>query len=129
MLRKFTPVVGLALLVLSIFAELAYGRDVSVRGYTRKDGTYVRPHHRSAPDGNFSNNWSTRGNVNPYTREIGTLTSPNTHSGYTYVPVNTGSSVPQAESVSPRGVVPKNAKLTLTGTGWICERQIELLRR
>lgn len=51
--------------------------DVSVRGYTRKDGTYVRPHHRSAPDGNFDNNWSTRGNVNPYTGKIGTLDRPN----------------------------------------------------
>ena len=32
--------------------------DVKVSGYTRKDGTYVRPHHRSNPDGNFSNNCS-----------------------------------------------------------------------
>jgi len=29
----------------------SYGRakTVNVRGYTRKDGTYVRPHTRSAP--------------------------------------------------------------------------------
>ena len=39
--------------------------QVRVRGYTRKDGTYVRPHYRSRPDGNFYNNWSTYGNVNP----------------------------------------------------------------
>ena len=37
--------------------------DVSVRGYYRKDGTYVRPHMRSDPDGNFNNNWSTKGNI------------------------------------------------------------------
>ena len=29
--------------------ELKYNGPVSVRGYTRKDGTYVRPHTRSAP--------------------------------------------------------------------------------
>ena len=47
-------------------------KSVSVRGHYRKDGTYVQPHMRSAPDGNVSNNWSTRGNINPYTGEIGT---------------------------------------------------------
>lgn len=52
------------------------GGSVRVRGYTRKDGTWVPPHHRSAPDGRFSNNWSTAGNVNPYTGELGTLTTP-----------------------------------------------------
>jgi tetratricopeptide (TPR) repeat protein len=53
-----------------------YAKSVSVRGYYRKDGTYVRPHMRSSPDGNFWNNWSTKGNVNPYTGEMGTKTSP-----------------------------------------------------
>src|SRR5229473_473291 len=56
----------------------ARGRSgsVYVRGYIRKDGTYVQPYMRSAPDGNFWNNWSTIGNVNPYTGEPGTKTQP-----------------------------------------------------
>lgn len=45
---------------------------VSVRGYYRSNGTYVRPHYRSNPDGIRSNNWSTRGNINPYTGKRGT---------------------------------------------------------
>jgi hypothetical protein len=53
------------------FAELidaaSRGGGVSVRGYTRKDGTYVRPHTRSAPDGNPYNNYSFPGNYNPNT--------------------------------------------------------------
>ena len=49
---------------------------VHVRGYTTKSGTYVDPHYRSAPDGNFGNNWSTKGNVNPYSGEPGTKTTP-----------------------------------------------------
>ena len=57
------------------------GGSVSVRGYIRKDGTYVQPHMRSAPDGNFWNNWSTRGNVNPYNGEPGTKTQPSPGSG------------------------------------------------
>ena len=57
--------------------------QVYVKGYTRKDGTYVRPHYRSAPDGKFYNNWSTKGNVNPYTGEPGTKLSPSAGSAST----------------------------------------------
>jgi len=32
--------------------------DVYVHGYYRKNGTYVQPHYRSAPDGIVSNNYS-----------------------------------------------------------------------
>ena len=48
--------------------------EVSVSGYFRRDGTWVAPHKRTSPDGNFDNNWSTRGNVNPYTGVPGTKT-------------------------------------------------------
>ncbi len=50
--------------------------DVSVSGYYRKNGTYVAPYHRSSPDGDFSNNWSTRGNINPYTGQEGSKDYP-----------------------------------------------------
>ncbi|MDO9533282.1 MAG: hypothetical protein Q7O12_14305 [Deltaproteobacteria bacterium] len=50
-----------------------YGRDTTVQGYTRKDGTYVQPHHRTAPDNSRFNNYSTQGNVNPYTGQMGTV--------------------------------------------------------
>jgi hypothetical protein len=69
----------------ALFVALGLGSfalgDVYVRGYYRKDGTYVRPHHRSDPDGNFWNNWSTKGNVNPYTGKPGTKTSPSPNYG------------------------------------------------
>lgn len=52
------------------------GGTVTVRGHVRKDGTYVAPHHRTAPDGNFQNNWSTSGNYNPYTGEEGKVVAP-----------------------------------------------------
>jgi len=44
--------------------------QVRVRGYYRKDGTYVRPHTRSWPDGNPYNNYSFPGNYNPNTGKI-----------------------------------------------------------
>ena len=48
----------------------------NVRGYTRKDGTYVAPHQRSTRDGDFKNNWSTKGNQNPNTGKEGTRQTP-----------------------------------------------------
>ncbi|MCM3772401.1 hypothetical protein M3225_18250 [Priestia aryabhattai] len=73
----------IALLVFLVFGTTIQAQaDVSVRGYYRKDGTYVRPHMRSDPDGNFNNNWSTKGNINPYTGEEGTKTSPSDSGSY-----------------------------------------------
>jgi len=45
--------------------------DVWVHGYYR-DGTYVKGHWRSYPDGNPYNNWIFPGNINPYTGRIAT---------------------------------------------------------
>ncbi|MBB4266287.1 hypothetical protein [Roseospira visakhapatnamensis] len=53
-------------------AAPAFADSIYVEGYTRSDGTYVAPHYRSAPDRTPYNNWSTRGNVNPYTGQAGT---------------------------------------------------------
>lgn len=44
---------------------------VHVKGYYKKNGTYVAPHYRSSPNETTSDNWSTKGNVNPYTGEEG----------------------------------------------------------
>lgn len=44
----------------------------TTRGYIKKDGTYVAPHQRSAPNGTQRDNWGSKGNVNPYTGKEGT---------------------------------------------------------
>ena len=46
--------------------------DVHVRGYTKKNGAYVQPHMRTAPNGTKKDNYSTKGNINPYTGKKGT---------------------------------------------------------
>jgi hypothetical protein len=67
--------------IFSIFLTSAIEAQVRVRGYFRKNGTYVAPHYRSSPDGVFYNNWSTKGNINPYTGKSGTrLTPQDSHS-------------------------------------------------
>lgn len=62
--------------------------QVYVQGYTTKNGTYVAPHYRSVPDGNPYNNWSTKGNVNPYTGQAGTKNpyESSTYHPYSYTP-------------------------------------------
>ena len=45
----------------------------SVQGYTKRNGTYVAPHHATNPNGIKSDNWSTKGNVNPFTGKPGTV--------------------------------------------------------
>lgn len=43
-----------------------------VKGFYRKDGTYVAPHRATNADGTLMNNWSTKGNVNPDSGKVGT---------------------------------------------------------
>lgn len=56
----------------TVGAAAEAGGSHSVRGYTRKDGTYVQPHMQTNPNGTRADNWSTVGNVNPYTGQPGT---------------------------------------------------------
>ena len=58
------------LIIILIFLSLQAFTQVRVRGYYKKDGTYVQPHYRSNPDGNPYNNWSYPGNTNPYTGKV-----------------------------------------------------------
>lgn len=57
---------SIATFALLLFAGAAYAQ-VHVDGYYRKDGRYVQPYVRSAPDRNPYNNYSYPGNTNPYT--------------------------------------------------------------
>jgi hypothetical protein len=44
----------------------------TVRGYTKRNGTVVAPYHATNPNGTKRDNFSTKGNVNPYTGKPGT---------------------------------------------------------
>jgi hypothetical protein len=66
---KFSPAIAVCMFLTcsSGFAQ------VQVDGYYNKNGTYVAPHYRSSPDSSRLNNYSTQGNVNPYTGQAGTV--------------------------------------------------------
>lgn len=53
-----------------VVADQCEAKRVYVKGYYRKDGTYVKGHYRTAPDGNPYNNYSTPGNYNPNTGKV-----------------------------------------------------------
>ena len=69
MIKKITT---LAILTISAFSFTAssYG-NVWVNGHYKSSGSYVQPHYRSSPDSSIYNNWSYRGNTNPYTGKRG----------------------------------------------------------
>jgi hypothetical protein len=58
--------VALIIAVMPAFAQ------VHVNGYTTKNGSYVAPHERTAPNKTNLDNYSTKGNINPYTGQPGT---------------------------------------------------------
>lgn len=43
-----------------------------VKSYVKKSGTYVASHYRSTANHTKIDNWSTKGNYNPYTGKKGT---------------------------------------------------------
>ena len=48
-------------------------RSTTVRGYHKKNGTYVKPHRRTKANNSKMDNWSTKGNKNPYTGKKGSV--------------------------------------------------------
>jgi len=64
------------ILSLSSFADArgggGHGGSHAVSGHITSRGTYVAPHRATNPNGTKLDNWSTKGNVNPYTGKPGT---------------------------------------------------------
>lgn len=57
-----------------LFASINIFADSHVNGYYKSNGTHVNGYTRSSSNSTKSDNFSTSGNVNPYTGEAGTKT-------------------------------------------------------
>ena len=57
-----------------LFASINMFADQHVNGYYKSNGTYVDSYMKSSPNNTKSDNFSTYGNVNPYTGQAGTKT-------------------------------------------------------
>ncbi|MEN9614289.1 MAG: hypothetical protein RLZZ347_596 [Candidatus Parcubacteria bacterium] len=56
------------------FSMSAEARTTRVRGYyKRSTGTYVAPHYKTTPNRTKIDNFSAKGNYNPYTGKSGTV--------------------------------------------------------
>lgn len=57
---------------LPVAAKAAGGGNYhSVKGYSKKNGTYVQPHQQTNPNQTQRDNWSSKPNTNPYTGAAG----------------------------------------------------------
>jgi hypothetical protein len=56
----------------ALMAAPAFAGDTYVHSYIRKDGTYVQGYHRTTPNSSRYDNYSTKGNMNPWTGKAGT---------------------------------------------------------
>ncbi len=67
---KRIALIGLVALATTAFAQT----DSHYRqGYVTKNGTYVAPSYATNPNATKLDNYSTKGNVNPYTGKAGTV--------------------------------------------------------
>ena len=74
----------LLLLSLIVIGLGVNAKDTYVNGYYRSNGTYVAPHYRSSPNSSTWDNYSTRGNTNPYTGQRGSTDPYKYNSGSSY---------------------------------------------
>ena len=58
--------------ILLIAASPSFAKTVRVRSSVTKSGQYRSAHYRTSPNKTKIDNWSTKGNVNPYTGKKGT---------------------------------------------------------
>lgn len=69
-MRKLTTILIVLISIFS-FTTLFAQSDVYVNGYYKKNGIYVQPHFKTAPNSSMFDNYSTTGNYNPYTGKPG----------------------------------------------------------
>lgn len=121
-------IAGLIILFLIPFLSEA---AVRVKGYYRKDGTYVQPHYRSNPDGNPYNNWSFPGNTNPYTDKVAPG-NPSTYLENYYKGDSIERSLPSANltpSYSPSAYTPLSPITTVPKLWYIPQEKTPESRR
>jgi hypothetical protein len=58
----------ISLFFFTVTAINAYSRT---KGYFKSNGTYVQPYYRSSPNSYKWDNWSSKGNINPFNGKKG----------------------------------------------------------
>jgi len=76
------------LLTLTLVSFVAFSQTPQyVKGYYKSNGTYVSGYYRTVANNTVTDNYTTKGNINPYTGQKGTRTyynSYNSRNSYSY---------------------------------------------
>lgn len=67
---RFIGSIAATIFLAGLFAIPAEASE-HVRGHMKKDGKYIAPHNRTNANGTQRDNWSSKGNTNPYTGKRG----------------------------------------------------------
>jgi len=71
-MKKILATILLSLILFSGLITFAEARSIRVRGYYKpSNGCYIMPHYRTSPNRTKWDNWSTKGNINPFTGKKG----------------------------------------------------------
>lgn len=68
-MKKAMLIIIASCLAFTFICEKAWADRVN--GYYGTNGTYVEPYYRSHPNHTVTDNYSFKGNINPYTRQEG----------------------------------------------------------
>ena len=79
-MKKIFFSLSLAFMALTAFSQTT----TTTSGYYKTNGTYVAPAVKTTPDGTNTNNYSTKGNTNPYTGTTGTKAADYTPAASNY---------------------------------------------
>ena len=89
------------------FGQSKSSSDVYLNGYVRKDGTVVPGYYRTAPNSTLNDNFSTKGNTNPYNQKKGWIApekqipSSGTPSSFGSIPTTVKASTSTISSANP----------------------------
>ena len=73
-MKKILTIILISLVLILGISSFAEARTVRVKGYYKPStGSYVQPHYKTSSNRSKLDNWSTKGNYNPYTGEKGTV--------------------------------------------------------
>lgn len=71
-IKKTIATVFISLVLCLAIFSLAEARTIKVKSYYKPStGAYVQSYYRTSPNRSKLDNWSTKGNINPYTGKRG----------------------------------------------------------
>lgn len=73
-MKKILPIILISALMFFSTFSFAYAKISSIRGYVKPStGRYVAPYFKTSPNKTKIDNFSTKGNINPFTGKKGTV--------------------------------------------------------